>query len=349
MSSSHMSKSALLMLVLVLAAVSAWEIHLRKIGVTRTFDDGGPLWADKRDQVYQPADKATVFIGSSRIKFDLDIPTWEQNTGMKAVQLACVGSNPIPLLKDLADDKKFRGRLVVDVTEILFFSTEPGNLSLPEQCIKYYKDRTPAQRASFALNHLLESNLSFLDKDNFSLTAYLNKIKIKNRPGVIVEPQFPWQFGRVNFNRQETMTPEFVADTNLHRRVTNIWEFFRSLSKEPPASGHKLDSLLNEVKMAVNKIKSRGGDVFFIRTPSSGPFWMGEQMGYPREKYFDRIAAETGCPSLHFKDYPALSNLECPEWSHLKPADAIVFTNEFIRILRDEKGWKFPKDKSVVQ
>lgn len=341
MESNSIVKSALLMFIIVVASVAAWEIHLRKAGVTRTYDDGGPLWSDKRSQVYQPAEKATVFIGSSRIKFDLDIPTWETMTGNKAIQLACVGSNPIPLLQNLADDRDFKGRLVVDVTEILFFSTAPPNLERPLTNIKYYKDRTPAQKASFAIDHLLESQLAFLDKDNFSLNAYLNKIPVKNRPGVFVEPIFPWQFGRVNFSRQETMTPEFVNDTNLHRRVTNIWEFFRKMSKDPPASGAKLDSLLKVVKDAVEKIKARGGSVFFVRTPSSGPFWQGEQMGYPRDKYWARILQETGCDGLHFTDYPALSHFTCPEWSHLSPSDAILFTKEFIRILREEKGWKF--------
>lgn len=47
--------------------------------------------------VVWPPDKSTVFIGSSRIKFDLDIDTWEGITGDHAIQLACVGSTPIPV------------------------------------------------------------------------------------------------------------------------------------------------------------------------------------------------------------------------------------------------------------
>ena len=71
--------------------------------------------------VYESKDKATVFIGSSRIKFDLDIPTWESLTGNHAIQLANVGSSPRPVMEDLANDPNFKGRLVVDVTEGLFF------------------------------------------------------------------------------------------------------------------------------------------------------------------------------------------------------------------------------------
>ncbi|MBK6635955.1 MAG: hypothetical protein IPG38_18215 [Chitinophagaceae bacterium] len=98
--------------------------------------------------VYEPADKSTVFIGSSRIKFDLDIPTWEQITGDHAIQLACVGSSPVPVLEDLANDKQFAGKLVIDVTEGLFFQKAP-NVETPLKNLKYYKEWTPAQKGQF--------------------------------------------------------------------------------------------------------------------------------------------------------------------------------------------------------
>ena len=138
------------------------------------------------------------------------------------------------------------------------------------------------------------------------------------------------------------MTERFVTDTNQQNQVRGIWDFFRKMSKEPPTSGTKLDSILLCVKTAVDKIKARGGQVLFVRTPSSGPFLMGEKMGYPREKYWDRLLAITNCPGIYFADYPAIAHFECPEFSHLKQTDAILFSKEFIRILQEEKGWKFP-------
>ena len=75
-----------------------------------TYDDNEALWADKRAMVYNPSDKATVFIGSSRIKYDLDIPTWRALTGKDAIQLANVGSSPRAVLTDLANDPNFKGR-----------------------------------------------------------------------------------------------------------------------------------------------------------------------------------------------------------------------------------------------
>ena len=77
MDTNSLKKALLLMLVIVTIALVSWELRLRKIGVQPTFDAGEVLWSDKRAMVYEPKDKVTVFIGSSRIHFDIDIPTWQ--------------------------------------------------------------------------------------------------------------------------------------------------------------------------------------------------------------------------------------------------------------------------------
>ncbi|CAN5729346.1 hypothetical protein BH11BAC4_BH11BAC4_13080 [soil metagenome] len=342
MTAPSFAKAGIMTLILVAGSLLSWESYVRSKGFDRSYDDGGPLWSNNRAMVYEPADKSTVFIGSSRIKFDLDIPTWESITGDHAIQLACVGSTPIPILQDLANDRNFKGKLVVDVTEPIFFSVSPNNAETPTTNIKYYKDQTPAQRVSFRLDHLLESQFAFLDKDRLSLNESLINLRIPNRPGVFQFPIFPPDFGRSKFSRQEYMTEKFVQDTAQQNQVKGVWNFFRSLSKDPPASGDKLDSILLSVKTAVDKIKARGGQVLFVRTPSSGPMLMGENMGFPREKYWERLIAYCNCPGIHFADHPAIAHFECPELSHLKQPDAILFTKEFIRILGEDNGWKFP-------
>ena len=349
MKSSLFTKAALLMLVLVTASIVSWEVYVRNKGFDTSFDDMEALWANKRAMIYEPTERSTVFIGSSRIKFDLDINTWENLTGDHAIQLACVGSTPIPILENLADDNNFKGKLVIDVTEILFFSKSPHNSETPEKNLKYYLQHTPAQWVSFRLNHALESQFVFLDKKRLSLGAHLSNLRIPNRPGVFEFPIFPPDFGRVKFERQEYMTDRFLKDTNQQNQVKGIWAFFRKISKEPPASGHKLDSIFEEVKIAVDKIRARGGQVVFVRTPSSGPFLAGEKMGFPREKYWDKLLAFTNCPGIYFEDYPAIAHFECPEFSHLSQPDAIIFTKNFIKILQEEKGWKFPESKGQIK
>jgi hypothetical protein len=341
-------KAGILALLLVAAAVISWELYLRNKGYDSSFDDGGPLWSDKRKMVYGSPNNTTVFIGSSRIKFDLDIELWEKLTGSRAIQLSCVGSTPLPILNDLANDEKFKGKLVVDVTEILFFSDAPPNRRRPEEGLKYYKDETPAQKASFVINRFLESNLVFLDKDRLSLNAKLAKMRVPNRPGVFEFPLFPDGFGRSKFSRHEYLTNDFLTDSNQINQVRGVWAFLGEMGKkQPPISGAGLDSMFAGVKAAVDKIKARGGNVIFLRTPSSGPYLMGENMGYPREKYFNRLLEVTGCEGIHFADYPATSSLQCPEFSHLSQQDAKIYTTELVRIMHSEKGWQFPNLKAA--
>ncbi len=349
MTAPSLTKAGILTLVLVSLSLVSWEYYVRSKGFDASFDDDPAMWTDKRNMVYEPADKSTVFIGSSRIKFDLDIPLWEEMTGDHAIQLACVGSSPIPVLENLGNDKNFKGKLIIDVTEPIFFSNSPAGQFRPGQNIKYYSAQTPAQRVSFALNHVLESKLVFLDKERLSLNAQLSDLRIPNRPGVFEFPIFPPDFGRVKSSRQEYMTERFVSDTNQQNQVKGIWDFFRKMSTAPPASGGELDSIMASVKKYVDLIKARGGQVLFVRTPSSGALMMGESMGYPRAKYWDKLLTYTGCTGIHYADYPPIAHFVCPEFSHLSQKDATVFTKNFVEILSGEKGWKFPKPVQPVK
>ena len=338
-----LAKTAILTLVIVSVAVISWELYLRNKGILKSYDDGPALWAEKRGKVYESPENATVFIGSSRIKYDLDIKTWQAITGEKAIQLAEEGSSPMLVLEDLANDEKFKGKLIVDITEPLFFSPFAPRDAETLKNISFYKDRTPAQRASFALNSLLESKLIFLDKDFLSLNAMLDELQVPDRKGVSTLPMFPMDFAWTSADRQAGMTPKFLADTTLQNKVKAIWSSFIERGKSmPPLPDAAITATLNRAKALTDKIKARGGRVLFVRTPASGPMGVGENMGFPREKFWNRLLSVTECPGIHYMDHPAIAHFDCPEWSHLSPRDAAIFTRHFIDILEKEKGWKFP-------
>jgi len=331
MPANNLSRAAVFALLLVILVIGGWEVYLRARGVTVSYDNGKELWADKRAMVYEPSDKTTVFIGSSRIKYDLDIDTWQQLTGKHAVQLAIEGSSPLPILTDLGNDPNFHGRLVVDVTEVLFFSSDHYNLQKPEKCLAWYWKRTPAEKAGFVLDHALESGFVFLDRDFLSLNEGLDQLKIPDRPGVFVFPKFPLDFNRTAFSRQSSMTPRFLADTGLRHRVQNVWLFVMEMGKKaPPPKQDPIPPILATVKEAVDKIRARGGEVVFTRTPSSGLMFGVEQHVCPRARCWDPLLTATHCQGIYFADNPATAHLVCPEWSHLSPKDAVTYTQALI-------------------
>lgn len=337
-------KAALLALLIVVGFLTFWECYWRSRGFPISYDDDASLWSTKRKLIYAPSDAATVFIGSSRIKFDLDIPTWERETGERVVQLCFVGTSPRPVLDDLASDERFKGKVIIDVTEGLFFDrNQKRSEKSAVEAIGYYRNWTPAQKASACLNYLLESAFVFLSKEKFSLNSFLNEIPLPKREGVFVFPLFPREFELNTADRQNYMMERFEKDPALLRKQTDNWVALGALDKTPGISGDALDAVFKQVKTAVDKIRGRGGQVCFVRTPSSGGYIETEKAVYPREKYWDAMLSYTQTPGLHFEDYPDTAHFICPEWSHLSSQDTVPYTLHLIKTLEDEKGWKFQR------
>lgn len=348
MQQSNMVRAGILAAFLTVVAIISWEIYLRQTykDLKISYDDNSALWAEKRAMVYEPSDQATVFIGPSRIKFALDIPTWEAKTGNHAIQLALIGQSDWDSFDDLANDKNFKGKLIVDIVEGIFFIRDPADGDRVRANIAYYHTITPTQKASFQINHVLESEFIFLNQDNFSINALLNKWKLPRRKGVWLMPAFPVEFTPVTFDRQSYMTPNFVTDTNLQNQVKRIWDGGDGGVPWNPSTPieDSLQAIFKSAKADADKIRSRGGAVVFVRTPTSGPFEEADRKVFPRKLCWDRLLAITGCPGIYYKDYPAIAHFVCPEWGHLSPEQAVIFTDNLVKILRKEECWTFNKN-----
>jgi hypothetical protein len=338
MQSNSLAKSALLAVILTVVVIGLWEFHLRGQGIKPDYDDDAELWANKRAMIYQPANKTTVILGSSRGVFDIDIPTYEHMTGKQVVQLSMVGSTPRTVFDDLANDPDFKGKLIFDVTETLFFNNAPFILTTPTENLNYYKKETPAQKVSFALDAPIEANFVFLNQYYFSINPLLDQLHISDRPGIRPGLDFPLDFGVTDFDRQNRMTDRFLADTSLQNRVRGIWLMLNGVLP-PSITGKALADNLQNVKDDVDKIRKRGGDVIFLRTPSSGPIAGIEAKLFPKTLYWDKLLEITGCKGIYYTDYPAISHFVCPEFSHLQPSDAVIYTKNIVTILKNEKGW----------
>src|SRR5918993_2820389 len=190
MDSKSLMKAAILTVMLAIGFMVSLEMYWRGRGFVPTYNDDKVLWSTKRKEIYKPAEEATVFIGGSRIKFDLDVPTWENLTGEKAIQLAIPGTPGRLVLRDLANDKNFKGKVIIDVADGQFFSLPDSTRRdrLAREALEYYYDETPAQRVSSSINFFLESKLVLLEEGKYSLTSLLNDLKLPNRPGVNVSP-----------------------------------------------------------------------------------------------------------------------------------------------------------------
>lgn len=322
--------------ILSIGGLIIWESYWRSQGYYPNLDDNKDLWAVQRAKVEKATNEDVVLMGSSRVLFDIQLDEWEQETGKRPIQLASVGSSPLPIFHDIVNSSDFTGTVVVGVTPPLFFSTTYP-LAPPwdrtQTRVNFYHDRTYAQRINHQLSIPLQNSFAFLVSfeekgyvDEINLRGLLRKIKIGERipPGI---PPFH-TFRDIALDRNNVMIERTVTDTAFANTIKKVWAFYGETS--PPADKEStMAFFLNDAK----KFVERGGNLILLRCPSTGGFRMGESHGQPRAKFWDELVKQAGVPAYHFEDYDQFRNLDCPEWSHLSAKDARFFTTELAKIM----------------
>ena len=339
---NHLHKTAILALLLVGGFILGYEWYWRSEGFTISYNDDKVLWARHREKVYQPIDQTTILLGSSRIKFDIDLSTWKKLTGEKAVQLSLPGTPPHPILRDLANDENFKGKIIIDIMELQFFAVDRARREKSaREALEYYHNETPAQRINASINLTFESSLVFLEEGLLGVTRLLDDLQVPNRKGVSGAPEMIKHFRTLSFDRQGFLTPIFLSDMRLQKKQMENRYKAGSLSKRPTIKEDALVALFYELKTSIDKIRRRGGEVIFIRPPSSGKDLEIENMTNPRHAYWAALLEYTNTQGIHFSDYPETANLVCVDGSHLSPIDAVIYTKQIIRTLQEENGWTF--------
>jgi len=334
----QLKQSLIIAFALSVLSLTAWEFYWRSEGFRADLDDNESLWAVQRHRVEKATDKDILLMGSSRVVFDMQLDEWEAETGIRPIQLAFVGSSPLPIFHDVVNNTAFNGTIVVGVTPGLFFSTtspDKDSWNSPQSKVDYYEKRTYAQIANHFLSIPLQKSLVFISEvpgvDGIKLKELLGKVNIGNR---VVDPMPPFhEFGEIfNIDRNLTMKPITVTDTAYANSIIRVWQFFgkKAASGPPPDKEGTMAFFLDDLKI----FEARGGHVILIRCPSSGSLRAGENMGVPRTEFWDDLVKQANIKAYHFEDYDQLKNLKCPEESHLSAKDAEYFTTELVKIMK---------------
>jgi hypothetical protein len=334
---------AVVVTIIVIAATTAWELYCRSLGYGPTLNDNEDLWTQRRRVV---APESIVIIGDSRAWFDADLDELQKGLGKRPIQLAMGGSTAWPVLADLSDDKGFHGTIICSVVPHLFFA--PGGtppMQRAEKGVKRFYNQTPAQRVSEYLAMPLETHVAFLKPDDLSLEALLNKLPIPNRPGALVPPRFPPYFQTEDRERRARMWDKCAErGSELAKQIQQIW--LPLFTPPPPPTyipknvflakvNEDIQKRFADVTAAVEKLRSRGGKIVFVRFPYTGGLKELEDRITPREKTWDPLLKMTGAPGIYYSDFPELSGFNCPEWSHLSAGDSVEFSKRLVPHLRD--------------
>ncbi len=318
--------------ILMLFGLVAWEYNARVVwGYTpEAYIDNNGLWTVQRRLIDESDENTVAVIGSSRILFDFDLDSYEQATGVRPIQLALAGTNPRPMLKDLAQDHDFKGMLLVGITPSSFFRHGGG---LSADAPDYYAKESPSQRLGQQLSMLIEPHLSFYDQSNWPLFTLIERIPMNNRPGVFDPRMGVWKISEADKDRDTKMFWKVEDIDSYQTKAQMTWRNFMELGDKRGPAPFDFDEYMAGVITDIQAIRDRGGEVVFIRLPSSGDYLPRERRLQPRAQYWDRLLADTQAVGVHFEDHAELQGFRIPEWSHLHSEDAPLFTQALIPII----------------
>jgi hypothetical protein len=323
----------LIMIVTTVTLTGAWEFAMRHLGLRASdLDDGRAYWTVERRKIDSAPRDSVVIIGDSRILLDTDLAVWERLTGHRPIQLALMGTNAQPILHDLAADEHFAGLLVIGTAEFSYFSDDAG--SYP-RVLNFIKSESPSQRTGHYIHKALSRYLAFLDS-NYTLFKLVERHKWPERKGVESPYVDVWKISESYDDRQTFLWDRIERDDYLRRQAQFIWmRFFTGT----PVAANTVERVSAKTKVDIERIRARGGEVVWVRPPSSGPLLEIERARYPRPEVWDRLVHDTESVGIYFEDYPTMQNLPCPDWSHLSRAAAKTFTEAYVTVLRDRVEW----------
>lgn len=324
---------------LALAFMVAWEAWCRSQGGFPTYNDSPGLWARSREQLRGLGPEAIVIVGDSRVRFDLDHKVLSEAFGGRpVVNLAMNGSVARPVLHEVAQDPAFRGLVLCSYTPSLFWVPGGPNIDSTMEFIEYEKRETIAAEWGQWLGMRLEERFAFMIKERFSLGQLLRALPIPSREGTRLPPRLPPYICTVHADRREEMWERLETDAAFQQELKDIWlGLLRFMQPLPPPL---LAKLRGEIAADVAAIRARGGDVVFVAFPVTGEYAAIEEKNAPRAEYWEPLLREANAVGVHFQDHEGLRGFECPEWSHLRREDAVLFSTRLMPILKDAMAAK---------
>jgi hypothetical protein len=310
--------------VVCVALFTAWEGFWRHRGFEPSVTDDAGLWAAERRSLKIDDPEEVVIVGSSRIQLGINPDAFVAATGWRRpVQLAVAMGASVPVLRHLAE-AGFRGLVICEVNPRIFF--EKGR-SLDRVVGSYLR-----KYRSLTLGDIVEERLRAWVQQTFvtPLPALSTReLLLTLRQGRLPTPQF------ITVDRDRYRYADYSHLPSLGdriRRVRRLRERSELTFLDPQGVGNRV----GEVAELVRHIREGGGEVIFVRLPTSDHILENERRTVPRERYWDRLASGTEAIAIHFQDHPELASFTAPDGEHLDREDAVVFARALGKILARE-------------
>ncbi len=330
LSGRQWGRTYLQVILVVITVLTGWEVFWRAQGFRPKLHDSYKLWRQAHVQMARSGENAIAFLGASRIMQAVDLPTVRaQFPHLKPAQLGISGSDPLPILRFLAEHTEFRGTAVVDITPWVAFAPVTKKRRVDRWVERIAADQQSAAKLDRAL---------FLDWDA-ALTQWLQNWF------VLVSGEVTPKHVLTKLLKREWPTPTFWWVTPERTQMMDYTGVdiprFRESRARIPETMKRIDpaqvtELGQEFARYVKQIRSRGGEVVFVRTSTLGAVRDSENRYYPRTSYWTRLVDAAVGHAIHFEDYPQLQGYRSTDHAHIDPDEAPRFTEALLTILKEQ-------------
>jgi hypothetical protein len=343
----------LICVVLVLAAVTGWEIKAREMqhlpGDYDGFTNFTAQWAEERRKLDEPGHGyRVVLLGSSRILWAADLDILEQGLGTRPLQLAIAGTSPALFLQDIVENTDFDGLALIGVTPFLFNRLDEGFFG--GESLRWYENPSPSELIGLRIHVALSEHLGFLD-DGFKLFELIDHYStFPDREGAWDLNAGEWKLGRHYADRQTDMWGPVEVEGSFDNE--QILAFWMLGLVRPPEDEERMaemaESTVEFFAPLVEQLRARGGDVVFMRMPGSGKYLDHDLATRYRELTWDPMAESIDAVWINTMDYDELSSdLEIPEWSHVSRKGQDDFSRRVVPVL--EQRYQEARGRSMQE
>jgi hypothetical protein len=291
---------------IVAGSLSTLEAFWRAHGFQPDVPDTVDLWRFWRSRAYDPRGRVVVFLGTSRIRGDVDLDMLAHRYPTYSfIQLGVSGNfSPIGTLRSLALDTGFRGIVICEVAspflqrsrwadQETFFLQPPKSGPIETLIYGRLRDHTVILDPRLGITRLVRY---------WYFDGYLTPSRC-----------------RTHFDRSLT-----YSDIPVHRAIDE------ELAKQQPVEGDALLEGLAEVRESVQRIKARGGDVVLVSLPSALPQELNATNGGFKTIQWSRIAELTGALCMPLEGGDSQGKFRCSAHVHLGKKEALRFTEYLV-------------------
>jgi hypothetical protein len=291
-------------------SIGGLEAFWREQGYRPNVPDTIDLWSFWRTRVYSPCGNVVVFLGTSRIRGDVDLDVLERSCpAYRCVQLGVSGNvSPIGTLRSLSLDAGFRG---VVICELAAPFLERSRWIDQQQYFLQPLRSAPSEPLVYAY---LRDNAAVLHPALG--IAPLLKHSLTGQP--LPSPSRC----RASFDRSL-----HFSDAAVTRPRDD------ELTAQMPVGNRSLMEGLAEVRESVRRIQARQGSVVFVGLPTGLPAANATNSGF-NDVTWARIAEITGAICIPLETGDSLGPFRCSDNVHLGKRQARRLTECLVTELR---------------